>query len=378
MAQIWFFDGFDVPYFKPGAGVLSGPSNNLNPKWTKRISTSIDSNTAFWDNVVQQGRRTGSKALAQPFCLQKTLLPTNTPGLAGYIFGFALKRSHSIASGPILSHWDTNFGSGNPKWAIMMRADGKLDVVKGGTWSDTSGLSGYTVLGTTTTALQLNNWAYIEVSVTTAQLRLYINGNLQVTAGFTPEISLSGVLVLFHTYIHRDAGNNPIAVYPVDDFYALYFSSSENPDQVRLGDVAVWTKQPSSAPIVEWSATTAGPVNSVNEGYFANPTQDNEYVWSGENGKRIVWRADFPETEIQNVVAVQVTGYGKTEGGFNPAYLKAQFVYGTAITELAPELNSDATSKEYGIRALITQKPGGGNFQPTDLDSLGTGVVIRA
>jgi len=367
-----FFDGFDIPIFKPGAGKASVPA--VIPKWSGYRNFTAEDNASFWDNLYADGRLIGSKSFRHPLSFFKSYnIPSDKYGCVVGL-GFKWDNSPTVKNALIASAWSSDWSS--CVWSVEVNNTGNIQIAHGGSWNKdaaTWGRSGHTVVATSSSSLAPGEWKFIEILAafgSSPSIKVLVEGELWVS-GTVPSFSGTVNLWIGSNYSYKNASNELVVASHVDDFY---FGELGSPSDQGLGDVYVWTKQPDRVSVAEWNATNSGHVASVAEGYIANPNHDNQFVWTSQRDKRELWGVTFPVTDIHTVVGVQLTAYGKLEGNFPPDKVVCVMRKGTSMLEFVTERVVDEETKEYYMVALSTVDAAGGSLDASDLNNQDYGV----
>lgn len=150
-------------------------------------------------------------------------------------------------------------------FTLVLRTDGTLDLVSGGTPSNPSYLAGSIALPTT-------SWSYIEVgfelSSTDGTLVLRVDGELHVQSGI---VAFVPPLTWFSVMLFPNAG--------LDDLYIVDGAGSPN---WLLTPQRVWTVVPGSVgDNADWTSSTGmGTVDDVDE---TTPDNDSSYIWAEDD-----------------------------------------------------------------------------------------------
>jgi hypothetical protein len=342
--SLLFIDGFD-----------HYATADIDKKWTAHGSTSVISSAA--------GRRGGGAAL----------MPYNGGGVSktvaasgSFVIGFAFKTD-GFSSLYFSLAW--LYDAGTNQCILRVLPDGTLQVSRNGT-----ALTG----GTSTNALSLNTWYYIEWKVTIADsigagtCKVRVNGVDWLTVATGQDTKNTANASANQVYLGSwAAGSGPLNIY-YDDVYICDASGSTNND--FLGDVRVDTLYPTS----DGTYTAFTPSTGVSHFALVDETAPNTSDYN--DGVSVGDRDSYGLTDLaalssQTIYGVQVNAaVMKDDAGAKSA---ATFVRSSSTNGDGASV-ALGTSQAYISQVFETDPNGSIAWTATTVNAAEAGVKVTA
>jgi hypothetical protein len=328
-----FIEGFDV-YSTPMTELYPGKWNNGSISGFAGLTT---------------GRLGVNKCLSLTHSdyVDKTL-----NNIGPIIVGLALKFSSSPAGETFLEFYE----GGITNFTVQLNTSRKIEVTN----------SAGSIVGTSTLALSVGVWYYIEVKATIGN-----TGSVEVRVDSNTEINVTSIDIMNSSNAYVDNMRllgNTASLY-IDDLYLLDTTGSINND--FLGDSRVDPFFPSADNTVQW-LPSSGVTNYTNVD-DATPNGDTDYVYSSTPGDIDLY--DFGNMPIGtgDVFGVQVVANArKMDAGTRNLKIK---VKSGATTQTSGTLNLSTTYANH--IAMFEDSDGAGTvWDKTLVDAAQIGIEV--